>query len=427
MDTTTLGQAMEAYNRKKTLAEKTMRKNHCLLRLWYGDSWKDQQVLAISSEEIESKYLEHEPGGKETAIHTRRLVKRLISFTKDILLKPQTYYSKPPILRQVWIDYQRIRPLKESTISSYERTMSICFEDWLDKPITEIKKKAIIQRYSEVSERAPYLASLAMRSLRALFNFAIHFYEDKEEHPLVQSNPVESLSKLRAWNKVDRARSIIYRHQLPDWLRGVLSLRYDTTRDYILFLWLTGCRPGEAASLKWEDVDIAGGMVTLKGTKNGTDHIIPVCSFIWDMLKSRKLKVADVNGYVFPGKVYGNGICNNRKGYRNMCERLGVAWKHYDLRRGYATMASSLDLPFSTIQRLLNHSDRANVTMGYVIHDPETLRPAVENIAMEFLRLANYDHKARSVSLKSHRIEAHSPAAIPLLAPNSVSLVIANG
>lgn len=420
----TVLEALESYSRTRGLTEKTRRKDRFLLRRWYGDQWRDVDVLNISDEEIEKRYKELEPTGKETAIHAKRMVKRFITYTKDVLLQPQGTYQSAPTLRQAWKEYQRIRKPKASTIKTYEQVLKNCCEDWLDTRLTEIGKKDILERYISVSERAPYLASSAMRSLRAIYNFSKHYYEDANEQPLVKSNPVEHLSNIRAWKKADRARSIIYRHQLPEWLRGVLSLRHDTSRDYVLFLWLTGCRPVEAAALLWTDVDLTGGLVTLRDTKNGRDHTIPVCSFIWEMLKSRMMRAADPKGFVFPGKVYGKGICNNRKGYRMMCEKLGLAWKHYDLRRGYATMASSLDIGFSVIARLLNHSDRNNVTMGYIVHDPETLRAAVEKIASSFLRLAHYDHKIRCVSSKPVDLEAPMPSAAPLVSAGSVSITI---
>lgn len=420
----TLLEALESYSRSRGLVEKTKRKDRFLLRRWYGDQWRDVDVLNISDEDIEKRYKELEPTGKETAVHAKRMVKRFITYTKDVLLQPQPLNQSAPTLYQAFNDYKRIRKLKSSTVRTYEQVLKNCCEDWLDKKLTDIGKKEILERYASVSERAPYLASSAMRSLRAIYNFSKHYYEDENEQPLIKTNPVEYLSNIRAWNKVDRARSIVYRHQLPDWLRGVLSLRHDTSRDYILFLWLTGCRPIEAAALRWTDVDLHGGMVTLRDTKNGKDHTIPVCSFIWELLRSRKMRASDPKGFVFPGKIDGKGICNNRKGYRMMCERLGTAWKHYDLRRGYATMASSLDIGFSVITRLLNHSDRNNVTMGYIVHDPETLRAAVEKIANQFLKLAHYDHKIRCVSSQPVSLDAPVPSATPLVSVGSVSIAI---
>ena len=78
------------------------------------------------------------------------------------------------------------------------------------------------QKHGE--ERSEARANLAMRYLRALFNFAAAEYQDDEGKPLVDINPVKKLSQTQAWYRVDRRQTVIKPHELGPWVNAVLAL-----------------------------------------------------------------------------------------------------------------------------------------------------------------------------------------------------------
>lgn len=112
-------------------------------------------------------------------------------------LKPRTIY-----------DYKRmlgiLPPSKISTMDSREKPILVI--DWRNKPIKEITKDMVEKRHGLIGERSEAQANLAMRLLRALFNFAIAKYEDSKGNPLIVENPVRRLSQTRAWYKIDRKK-----------------------------------------------------------------------------------------------------------------------------------------------------------------------------------------------------------------------------
>ncbi|MGH8642874.1 MAG: hypothetical protein ACRET6_14260 [Burkholderiales bacterium] len=64
-----------------------------------------------------------------------------------------------------------------------------------------------------------------------------------------------------------------------------------------------------------------------------------------------------------------------------MAERSGVEFILHDLRRTFATVAESLDIPAHPLKRLLNHRvSAADVTAGYIVHDVERLRRPMQAI-----------------------------------------------
>lgn len=258
----------------------------------------------------------------------------------------------------------------------------------------------VLDRYLDLCLRGAATANREMRFLRALYNFAKGYFEDEAGRPLVVENPVQKLSDVQAWKEVRRRQTMIFRKELNKWLAGVYSIRNDATRDMALLLWLTGCRVGEARQLRWSDVDLEGGMITFRNTKNGTDYILPLSRFLWDMLLMRRARAPLGNQFVFPGQRRGQPMGNNYKAYTDMCKEIGCAWKFHDLRRGFISLAVMLDINEMTVKRLVNHSQRNNVTAGYVVWDPEDLRPAMERITEKFLELAGHSVKVRSVELR---------------------------
>src|SRR5712692_6066258 len=106
------------------------------------------------------------------------------------------------------------------------RDYGYCFErylgDWQDKALTSISREMVAKRHALIGERgfptrrklerdplpSPAKANLAMRYLRALFNFAIHRYE-----PHITDNPVKHLSMTRGWYRVERRQTYIKEHE----------------------------------------------------------------------------------------------------------------------------------------------------------------------------------------------------------------------
>ncbi|KTD73762.1 hypothetical protein Ltuc_1609 [Legionella tucsonensis] len=115
----------------------------------------------------------------------------------------------------------------------------------------------------------------------------------------VLENPVKRLSQTRAWYHVERRQTYIKPHELEAWYQGLRKIENETLRDYLLLVLLTGLRrEEEAATLKWESVDLASKTFTVVKTNNNESHTLPLSDFLYDLLVSRYEKI---NDYVFPG------------------------------------------------------------------------------------------------------------------------------
>jgi len=73
-------------------------------------------------------------------------------------------------------------------------------------------------------------------------------------------------------------------------------------------------------------------------------------------------------------------ISNFRYAQATITKASGVSFCIHDLRRTFATVAESLDIPAYALKRLLNHANGTDVTAGYIVANVERLREPMQKI-----------------------------------------------
>jgi integrase len=334
-------------------------------------------------------------------------------------------------LGQAFEQFMKTRTLKVTTLREYVRSMNTAFLDWREVRIVDITRDMVSKRHQRIKDdtlknflvecrkrgRTPTTleqeragaaqANLHMRFLRSLLNFAAGFYEDAGGGPLIKDNPVMRLSQTKAWYRVTRRTTIIKPDQLPAWFQAVLSLESETGRDYLLFLFLTGCRRDEAMTLPLDNVDLPNRAFTLIDPKSRRDITLPIPAYLFGVLKHRIESLRKMKcKYLFPGTDK-TGTVNPEahlvepKAQRQKVERRsGVSFTLHDLRRLYITTADGLDLSGFAIKRLVSHSVGSDVTGGYVVSDVERLREPAQKIEDRLLRMAGAMEAGKIVPIK---------------------------
>jgi integrase len=89
---------------------------------------------------------------------------------------------------------------------------------------------------------------------------------------------------------------------------------YAHYHDVCLFLLHIGCRPGEAHSLRWHQIDLAARTVRIDATKTFTTHTVDLAPSVLAMLQARGPKVP--TDLVFPGP---RGARINTRTFRRRC------------------------------------------------------------------------------------------------------------
>ena len=343
--------------------------------------------------------------GELTAEQANRQAKKLageIATGGDPVADKKREKLEAKTLNQVMADYLKARKdLKPRTITDMANAFKEVCPDWLDKPLTKITPDMVKKRHQDHGEaRSEARANLCMRYLRALFNYAIAEYQTAEGKPLMELNPVKKLSQTKAWYRVDRRQTDIKPHELGPWVNAVLGLPRADMRDYFMTVLLTGMRREEALKLAWADVDMKAKTFTLRDPKNHQDHTLPMSDYLLELLTRRK--AVAVGDFVFADS-QGRKIGNFRYAQAAVEKASGVSFCIHDLRRTFATVAESLDIPAYALKRLLNHANGADVTAGYIVANVERLREPMQKITDYVLKSAGLKETAEVIQLKQAR------------------------
>ncbi len=294
--------------------------------------------------------------------------------------------SRVILLRRVWNDYRTLRPLKESSLDRYNKLFHLYLHDWADRSIASITKDECYLRHQLITKtRGAAVANQALRLLRGLYNFAQTRYEDSQGNPVFRVNPVSRLSELRCWNKERPKRRYIQPIQMRAWYTGMSALKNSAVRDALLLIMHTGLRKGEACGLRWEDVDMDRGIFTVRDTKNGSDHTLPMAEYVYNLFRRRQRLAKADDVFVFSGTKQ-QKLCINGQ-YHVVIEQCGIEFSPHDLRRTFLTIAESLDFQYELIRALANHKS-SSVTERYIIRSPERLRRPMQAISDCILALS---------------------------------------
>lgn len=306
------------------------------------------------------------------------------------------------------------KTLKAGTVADMERIMREAFEDWQDRKLTAITRDMVAKRHKALGARSEARANLAMRYLRAIFNFAAAEYTDAEGRPVVTENPVKKLSETRAWYRVARRQTVIKPHQLKPWMQAVFHLPNEYARDYFMLLLLTGLRRSEGLGLQWKDVDLDGRTLTVHEPKNHRDHTLPLSDFLLDMLRKRKAEserhareartADDAARWTYIFETPRGRLQNLRFAQEEIEKASGIPFCPHDLRRTFATVADSLDIPGYAVKALLNHKNGADVTAGYIVADVERLRRPMQRITDYMLAAGGVREGAEVIELSGKSV-----------------------
>jgi integrase len=146
----------------------------------------------------------------------------------------------------------------------------------------------------------------------------------------------------------------------------------------------TGLRRQEAATLRWEQVDLKTKTLRIIDTKNNVPHTLPLSTYLRTLLQARL--AAAKSDFVFPAPSATGHIMESRKQIDKVVASSGIPFTIHDLRLTFITIAESLDIPAYALKRLLNHKMHNDVTAGYIVSDVERLRIPMQRITDFMLR-----------------------------------------
>lgn len=265
------------------------------------------------------------------------------------------------------------------------------FSHWFQLPANDITRSMVLAQHEKLMAIGETQAALLARYCRAIFNHGMVHYTDDDGDCPIKQNPFLAIMQHKKMPPPKRRQTLIQTHHFKDWFQATLRSRenYPTMCDYIITTLLLGCRREESASLAWADVDLeVEKCVALRNTKNKTDHILPLGTYLHQLLLDRRQNAAEDDVFVFPGKSKTGHISEPRRAMETITSISGVKFVISDLRRTFATNSSEIDIEYINIKRLLNHKiDNREATPGYIIDQIHHRRKLMQSIEDHFLSL----------------------------------------
>jgi integrase len=295
-------------------------------------------------------------------------------------------------LKEVLDDYLKARAsLSERSRTTYRDNVERHLPRWLDRELRTITPAEVEERHraikAEVEARGRYggeaAANAAMVALRTLWNYQA----DRDE--TMPANPTRRLK--RSWFPVPRRERHVRADQMPAFYQAVKALPSPVTRDYILLLLFTGLRRSEAASLTWDDVDLAAKVLRVPAprTKAKRKLDLPMSDVVHGIFMERQRLGRE--RYVFPASRGSGPFAEPKFAFEQVAATSGVKVSAHDLRRSYLTVAESANVSPLQLKALVNHAMPRDVTAGYIQMTVEALRAPAQKVATKMKKLCGIE------------------------------------
>lgn len=293
------------------------------------------------------------------------------------------------------------KSLAARTLRDYDDLLNRLLSDWMSKPWIETSPALVLKRHKEIgTSNGPVTANHAMAAYRTVYRFAMKFYRDDQGKPLVHECPADILSDANAWFPQKPKETYIKVTQLNAWWTSVQALDNTTARDLLLLYVLTGLRPTEGRTLRWEDVDLQQRTISLSTTKNKKKHVIPISAYLLGLLTRRREAVSE--DFVFPGEGETGSIVDLRKAIAKVSKQSGITFTPHDLRRTFSNCLEMSDVTYYAHKRLMNHTVGRDVTAKhYLSIDVERLRMPMERVTTFILKHAGVIPSSQIVTLRT--------------------------
>ena len=212
------------------------------------------------------------------------------------------------------------------------------------------------------------LEGLADRPATARHRFGAlsRLYDWAQDEGYSKTNPCAQVAKARRprspkprpdFNTLEELGQIWRAIQSADGLQQV-------HRDVLQFLIAVPCRRGEAAEMRWQDIDLKASVWTQPGkqTKNGDEHRFYLPALASMILHQRYEALGKpTSGYVFPAPRSGKALATFGKTKRRIDDALKnkINWRVHDHRRSFVTALAEDGVHEAVLDGILNHKQAA--------------------------------------------------------------------
>lgn len=194
------------------------------------------------------------------------------------------------------------------------------------------------------------------------------------EHPtykvIVTSNAAQNKEAKKHLGKAKPKNDALQREQLPTWFAAVKKIGNPAISAYVQAMLLTGARPNELITVRWEDVDFQWNSITIKDKVEGL-RVIPLTPYVAHLLTALPRR----NEWVFPSLTAASGhLVEPRIAHDKACAIAGVVVTLHGLRRSFASLCEWIEMPAGIAAQIQGHAPQGVREQHYIRRPLDLLR-----------------------------------------------------
>ena len=297
--------------------------------------------------------------------------------------------------------------------------------------LVDLDAKTVEAWAIEEAKTRPARVRLALRLLKAFLRWAA---AESDLSDKVEPTAASAKKAREAAGKAKAKDDVLERGQLAAWFGKVCAIGNPVISAYLQTLLLTGARPGEVLTLKWDDLNIQWKGITIRDKVEG-ERVIPLTPYVssllaslprrnqWVFSSTRALAEDDKNiarrarrhtahGTTPPvgptAIVSASGrLVDPSIAHRRACSAAGLeGLTLHGLRRSFASLTEWLEIPAGVVAQIQGHKPSATAEKHYKRRPLDLLRVHHERIEAWILEQAGVPFDAKAAPAASLRMVA---------------------
>lgn len=270
----------------------------------------------------------------------------------------------------------------------------------LEMRLADIKPEVIELWATNEAKTRPTYGRLAWRCLKVFLGWC---GEQEAYKHLMPTNPAKTKRSREAFGKPAVKQDVLQREQLCVWFTAIRQIQNPAIAAYLQTLLLTGARPGEVMTLRWDDLNTQWKGISIRDKVEGL-RVIPLTPFVAQLLA----RLPRRNEWIFSSPASASGHLTEPT-YPH-----AVAYKTagldglslHGLRRSFKSLTEWLEVPVGVVAQIQGHKPSATAEKHYTVRPLELLRVHHERIESWILEQAGIVLDAKTPPCGLHVVAA---------------------
>ncbi len=187
---------------------------------------------------------------------------------------------------------------------------------------------------------------------------------------IVTGNAAQSKEAKKHLGKPQKKNDALQREQLPAWFTAVKQIGNPVISAYVQAMLLTGARPNELITVRWDNVDFQWNSMTIKDKVEGL-RVIPLTPYVAYLLAALPRR----NEWVFSSPTSASGhLTEPRIAHDKACAVAGVDITLHGLRRSFASLTEWIEMPGGIAAQIQGHKPQGVREQHYIRRPLDLLR-----------------------------------------------------